>query len=141
MGVDFSALSAYGFGVSLEDVDLFDVAPRTGYELREYEIEDRIVDDAWDLANHLIKDWRELISSDTVGNIMAGEDMHVVFYVEANSRHLDMYGSNYGSFRMHTADHEVDVIAKDALIEVFHNVYGRYPEPGEIGWFMSTTVS
>ena len=53
MGVDFSALSGYGFGVSLEDVDLFDVAQRTGYELREYEIEDRIVDDAWDLANHL----------------------------------------------------------------------------------------
>ena len=90
MDVDFSALSGYGFGVSLEDVDLFDVTQRTGYELREYEIEDRIVDDAWDLANHLNKDWRELISFDTVGNIMAGEDMHVVFYVLENSRHLYM---------------------------------------------------
>ena len=130
MGVDYSAGSGYGFGIPFEECE--ELATRLEFPQGEWGF------DWYDFGQWLVQDFDKL-GYDTVGNFMSGEDMYLVIAVAASAMSLSMY--EYDSGFRQFAGVGVEPDAEKQLVELFALVHERLPIPGDIGWYVSTTVS
>ncbi len=129
MGVSYSAAVGYGFGVPEEQLE--DMATEIGYEWKEewgFEADSFL----WSLVEGTF------LTYDLCGDFMNGEGMYASIAARSQFQSWDLYSWD-GNFNMIGLDSPT-LEEQIELEDVFRKLHGRSSNPGEVGWFMSTTI-
>lgn len=130
MGVDYCAISGYGFAIP--EAGIQPLAHWVGFE---YDQDEGI--EAYEFGEWLTKD--TMLGYDIVGDLMGGEDIYLLVLAPATTKEVSWrYSSGLTKF----GENPVTEREQHELEVVYDRLYGEGShDEGYIGWMLAMTVS
>lgn len=125
MGVDYRSTVGWGFAIPEEDLER--LAEKVEYEESEWGF------DPWEFGYWLAEG--RSVQSEYVGNIMGGEDIHILLAAESTLISADPF---YDSGLKKLGDIKPTQKELDDLEELYDKLYGTEPD---LGWVLAMTIS